>query len=137
MIKDQLRGYVARKRELAQLEDMLREVEARLASPKISHLTGMPSSPSPDSDQMAALVDRHLRLQELYTAKIAELTEQQLEVEGIIDSLEPREREIFRLRYIRGMQWEDICVRTNYSWRQIYRAHSEALKKLERIKHEQ
>ena len=64
-------------------------------------------------------------------AELEALTAAQLEVERLIETLEPREREIFRLRYIDGAKWEDICVIMSYSWRQVHRAHSAALRKLE------
>lgn len=134
MTKDYLRSYRDRQRELQQLEDMLMEIEARMSSPRIQQMTGMPASPSPDNDQMLALVDKHLQLKARYLAKMDELAAEQLEIETAIDSLEPFEREMFRLRYIQGVKWEDICVRMNYSWRQIHRAHKEALIKLEGVK---
>lgn len=56
-----------------------------------------------------------------YRRCIEELTAAQLEVERLIETLEPREREIFRLRYIDGAKWEDICVIMSYSWRQVHR----------------
>ena len=71
-----------------------------------------------------------------YRRCIEELTAAQLEVERLIETLEPREREIFRLRYIDGAKWEDICVIMSYSWRQVHRAHSAALQKLEEAEKE-
>ena len=35
---------------------------------------------------------------------------------------------IKRLRYLRGYTWEQICVKMEYSWKQIHRIHGKALK---------
>ena len=40
------------------------------------------------------------------------------------------EKSVLRLRYIKGAQWEDICVAIRYSWKQTHRIHSRALKNL-------
>lgn len=44
------------------------------------------------------------------------------------------EKSVLRLRYIKGAQWEDICVAIRYSWKQTHRIHSRALKNLKIIK---
>ena len=41
------------------------------------------------------------------------------------------EKTVLRMRYIKGVQWEDICVAINYSWKQTHRIHSRALKNLQ------
>ena len=41
------------------------------------------------------------------------------------------EKSVLRMRYIKGVQWEDICVVIKYSWRQTHRIHSNALKNLQ------
>ena len=120
MVKEKLRRYGDRRQELRQIRRMLAELEARMTAPRAQALTGTPGSPSGDPDKLTGLV-----------ARAEELTAAQLEVERLIETLEPREREIFRLRYIDGAKWEDICVILSYSWRQVHRAHSAALQKLE------
>lgn len=132
MTKERLRRYGQIRREVQLLRELLDEVEARMTAPKIQQITGMPSSPSHDNDIMDRLVDRHLTLQTRYLEKMDELTAEQIAVEDAIDSLEPFEREIFRLRYIQGTRWEDICVKLNYSWPQVHRYHKAALIKLSR-----
>ena len=134
MVKEKLRGYGDRRRELRQLVRMLADLEARMTAPRIQVLTGMPGSPSKDPDKLTDLVAQELRGR--YRRCIEELTAAQLEVEKLIETLGPREREIFRLRYIDGAKWEDICVLMSYSWRQVHRAHSAALQKLEKQEEE-
>ena len=136
MVKEKLRGYGDRRRELRQLTRMLTELEARMTAPRAQALTGTPGSASGDPDRMTDLVARAEELRSQYRRCIEELTAAQLEVERLIETLEPREREIFRLRYIDGAKWEDICVIMSYSWRQVHRAHSAALQKLEEAEKE-
>ena len=131
MVKEKLRGYGERRRELRQITRMLAELEARMTAPRAQTLTGTPGSASGDPDRMTDLVARAEELRSRYRHCIEELTAAQLEVERLIETLTPREREIFRLRYIDGAKWEDICVICSYSWRQVHRAHSAALQKLE------
>ena len=38
------------------------------------------------------------------------------------------EQRVLRLRYIKGLKWEEVAVEMGYSWKQIHRIHSEALK---------
>ena len=37
------------------------------------------------------------------------------------------EQRVLRLRYIRGLKWEEVAVEMGYSWKQIHRIHSSAL----------
>ena len=38
------------------------------------------------------------------------------------------EQEVLRLRYIKGLKWEEVALKMNYSWKQVHRIHSSALK---------
>lgn len=131
MVKEKLRGYGERRRELRQIQRLLAELEARMTAPRAQALTGTPGSTPGDPDRLTGLVAQAEELRGRYRRCIEELTAAQLEVERLIETLAPREREIFRLRYIEGAKWEDICVRLSYSWRQVHRAHSAALQRLE------
>lgn len=37
------------------------------------------------------------------------------------------QRALLMCRYIKGMSWEDIAVKLNYTWRHVHRIHSQAL----------
>lgn len=130
MTKERLRSYADRKKEIQQIERMLEDIEARMFSPKVQNLSGMPSSPSPDNDKMTSMVAKHIQLQDQYIDLLHELTKEQIAIEKAIETLAPRERELLRLRYLMGMKWEDICVVMSYSWKQIHRIHGFALRQL-------
>ena len=38
------------------------------------------------------------------------------------------EKAVLTYRYLRGYTWEQICVKMEYSWKQIHRIHGKALK---------
>ena len=129
MTKEQLQQYRSLKREYKQIEEELGRLETLMTSPRIQELTGMPRGGG-SGDALAALVARHIELQERYRSRLSELAAAQLAVEEAIDTLAPDERRLMRYRYIDGLRWEDICPVMNYSWRQVHRIHAQALDKL-------
>ena len=135
MTKERLRKYSALKREREQLLQQLEELEAALYSPKIQRLTGMPPGGSkPDGNPQEGAMLKHLELQERYRAKIDELAAEQLAIEQAIEPLDATLRALLRYRYIDDLKWEEVCVRMDYSWRQVHRRHAQALEKLKEKK---
>lgn len=130
MTKEQLRKYGAIRRERAQIERMIAELEAVTVAPGAPRIDGMPRNPSPGTDAIANLVARRDELRRRYSAKLEELTEAQLAIEAAIDSLETTERTLMRCHYIEGLTWEEVSVRIGYSWRQTHRIHARALIKI-------
>lgn len=127
MTKDRLRNYGRIKREREQLLHQLQEVEAELYSPKIQRLTGMPSGGKHDGNPQENLIAHHIELQKRYLEKIDELAAEQLAIEQAIETLDGTLRSLMRFRYIDGLVWEEVCVKMNYSWRQIHNLHGRAL----------
>lgn len=111
MTKEQLRKYRPLTHEKTKIEQRLRSLERR-----------------PDSE--AELIEP---LRAFYHKKLAELVALQLDIEHAIETLEPIEREIVRLRYIDGLEWHQICAEINYEWTQTHRIHARVLRKLEKL----
>lgn len=111
MTKEQLRNYQPIKKEYRQLEQRLLSLEKR---PERDHETLRP-------------------LRECYTKKLEELVAAQLEIERVIETLDPTERELVRLRYIDGLDWHLVARRINYSWQQTHRIHARVLEKIKNI----
>ena len=130
MTKETLKQYLHLKAEHAQSSALLEELEAAMESPKAQKLTGMPRSGNGQDNPMEAMVARHIALQERYRDKLAELDAAQSAIEDAIEQLDSVERTLMRLRYIKGLKWEEICVAMSYSWRQVHRTHANALEKL-------
>lgn len=130
MTKERLRHYIDIKREATQIRSTLQELEASMTAPRAQALDGMPRSGSQAYDHLSDVVARHQDLIDQYCDKLDELAAEQMQIEQAIESLQPRERELIRYRYIEGLSWEEICVRMSYSWRQTHRIHANALQQI-------
>lgn len=128
-IKQRLNSYKQVQLERRQILDRIMRLEARLTAPGAQGLDGMPHG-SGTGDSMARGVAALADLRDLYRAKEADLTQALIDIEHLIDGLDPVERMIARYRYIDGLHWENICVKINYSWRQTHRLHDGLLEKL-------
>lgn len=124
--KEYLKSY---RRAVKREQDILEEIQ-RLRLDKMFPSVvndGMPhgSSHSDLSDYMA-IMDEQIEL----------LKEERLEkvrcyqrIESQIRQMENEdEQEVLRLRYIKGLKWEEVALKMNYSWKQVHRIHSFALK---------
>lgn len=102
--------------------------------------------------------DRILKITQSYTGNVVQATkdphkfdrvvELELEIDRNIDELvkvkaeilnaisklpDGRYREILRLRYLKGMTFEQIAVEMHYSWRHVCTLHGRALLRMEEI----
>lgn len=130
MTKEQLKAYRDIKLERDKLWEMVKELESTIYGAKSPRMDGMPSGNRQPGNPVESAAIKHLDLLARYEAKAAELTQAMTEIEQAIEKLGPRERTLIRLYYAQGLTWEEVCVTMNYSWRQIHRIHSEALKAL-------
>lgn len=128
-IKRRLKSYTSLARERKQIEEQLARVEAAMTAPKAQVLDGMPKG-SGGEDYMTRLVAKHIELGEKYQEKLSNLADAMLDIEHLIEGLEPTERRLARYRYIDGMTWEEVCVAMSYSWRQVHRLRGRMLDKL-------
>ena len=133
MTKEQLRQYQNIKKEKEQIEDLIAELEAAMTAPKGQNFDGMPFSHSIGESTVEILAVKHLELLTLYKTKVKELDEALIAVETAIEILDPLERSLMRLRYIKGLTWEKVAVALNYSWQQTHRIHKTALDKLREV----
>jgi DNA-directed RNA polymerase specialized sigma subunit len=69
----------------------------------------------------------------LYREKLRELIDGQLKIEKAIADLNPTERELMRLRYIDGAEWNDVADTIHYEWAQTHRVHAKALAKIKNL----
>ena len=111
MTKEQLRNYRTIKKEHRQIEQRLRNLENR-----------------PESEEE---ILRPLR--EFYASKLEELVKAQLAIERAIETLNPVERDLIRLRYIDGLPWFKVAAGIHYSESEAYRIHGDALRKLKKM----
>lgn len=110
MTKEQLRQYRSIQIEISQLERRIIDLELLWHDYDITQ-----------------------PLRDLYREKLANLVDGQLKIEKAIESLNPTERELMRLRYIDGADWTEVAATINYEWAQTHRVHSRALAKIKNL----
>lgn len=128
-IKRQLHSYRELETERLQLLDELQRLEVLMDAPCGSNWDGMPHG-TDISNPVANMVAKKVTLENHYRTKLTETIVAQAAIEALIMGLDPIERCLARLRYIEGLQWESVCYRMNYSWRQVHRIHGRLLDKL-------
>lgn len=130
MTKEQLRAYRAIRLERDKLLDMLGELETTIYSPTIPKLNPAPGGGRNGASPVEIAAAKHDELRTRYLQKVAELEDAMAKIEEAILVLDPTERTLVRLYYIKGKTWEEVCVEMSYSWRQVHRIHAKALEKL-------
>ena len=134
MEKAELVNYRILTKEVRQLRDQLAALESSLYSPAGQRFSSTPRSSSGPKKTMEDGVAGHIKLEQLYRAKLMEKEMQLYRIERAIDSLEdPAQRVILRERYVAGHSWLRVCEKMRsqgYSERTVYRLHGYALLKL-------
>ena len=130
MTKEQLKAYIEIKKERDDLQRRREELEAAMYGPRTQALDGMPRSGPGENYVQEERMDSKDEVLAMYKAKEEKLQAALVAIENAIEKLEPRERQLVRLHYIDGLKWEQVCIEMSYSWRQVHRIHSSALKKL-------
>ena len=123
--KEYLKSY---RRAIKREQDILDEIQ-RLRLDKMFPSVvndGMPhGSRHSDLSDYAAILDEQIDL----------LKEERLErvrcyqkIERQIHRMENEdEQEVLRLRYIKGLKWEEVALKMNYSWKWVHKIHGRAL----------
>lgn len=128
MTKDFLKDHITKLNEAKGLKFEIDNMYQTVRSPVI---TGMPGGHSPDMDKLGNVLWKIQEKEIRYLAKLDIILNEEKEIEGVIDTLkDSRERTIMRYRYISGLEWEEVCVKSHYSWQHTHRLHAEALRKL-------
>ena len=128
MTKEFLKDHITKLNEVKGLEFEIQQMYQTLKSPII---TGMPAVHSQDADKLGNVLWRIQEKEIRYLAKLDIILNEEKDIEQVIDSLkDSRERTIMRYRYISGLEWEEVCVKSHYSWKHTHRLHSSALNKI-------
>lgn len=127
--KEFLQSYQLAKRDVTRLEEQLAELRIGKMSPGCDIGDGLPHAHNAtDLSGYAAKVDE--LEDEIIAARYQRILAYQ-QVRNCIEKLEDeREKMLLTYRYIRGLKWEEICVKMDYKWRQVHRIHAMALKNL-------
>lgn len=130
MTKRELQRYRDLVKECEELEEKIFRLESEISSAKIQVITGMPRGGNNENDKIGAAIAKIETWTNLYWEKVSMMGDEAIKIEKSIETLEPKERRLIRMRYIDGLSWEDICIRLNLKWRRVHEIHSSILKKL-------
>lgn len=124
--KEYLKSY---QRSVKREQDILDEIQ-RLRLEKMFPSVindGMPhSSSQTDLSDYIVIIDE--MIEDLKQERLKRAKRKQ-EIEHRIRQMKDEdEQRVLRLRYIKGMKWEEIAVEMDYKWAQIHRIHAKALK---------
>lgn len=126
-LKERLHAYGWIKENIKSLEDRLLEIDTQLT--KITtNLENENVTMTKDPDKWTNLVNERIEVEEMINRELCRCLKEIQYIEKLIEKLPEREKLLMRLRYIDNLKWEEICVKMNYSWRQIHNIHSKALK---------
>ena len=123
---DYLKSYRWLEDEIADDEERLARLDARLYTPGAVKISDMPRGGQPVT--MQSLVDEKLELQERINAKNSRKR-------AILDAIESmrseRDRRVLKLHFIDNMTHEQVAERINYSVTQTRRYYETALENFE------
>lgn len=126
--KEYLNRYKNAVKKYNSLQEQEERIRAEMGPGAIEY------SVMPKAHKKTDLSDYMVRLEKILykiADKKREMQEIRLEIEDKITDIDDGiQSRVLYLRYIRFLKWEDICVEIGYSWRQVHRAHSQALKKM-------
>lgn len=118
--------------EIKHIEEEIENLKCRATSPRQSIISDMPKGSPIENDKMAALMIKFEELEKKYNELLQDLLNKQHEVETLIESLDPLERDLIRYRYVDGLSWAEIQTKLDLSRRTSYRIHAKALENLQR-----
>lgn len=129
--KEFLRSYNRAKIEKKRLGYRLAEIRATCEYPKSITISDMPKA----KDRLADLSDYVVKY-EAALIKALEANDRQMEllqrIEHQIDEItEPEEKMVLELKYIQGMEWEEIAKEMGMSRSTATRIHGKALLELQ------
>lgn len=134
-VKQWLWRYRESKKDVRRLEEELKELIESQESCKAMEYSDMPKGGSNQSDLSDYMVEREKVWRKIHKARYKRIMVFQ-EIKNAIDRLpSAEEREVMSCRYIqlngcKEKSWEEICVASGYSWRQVHYWHSKALNEI-------
>lgn len=124
--KQYLKSY---RRAIKREQDILDEIQRLRLNKMFPSVVsdGMPHGSShSDLSEYVAILDKQIELlkeERLEKARCSQKIERQIR-----QMEDEKEQEVLRLKYIRGMEWEEVAIEMGYTWRHTHRIHSSALK---------
>ncbi|WKY45993.1 DUF1492 domain-containing protein [Eubacteriaceae bacterium ES2] len=124
-----LKSYINATERIADLNDEISDLKAK-SKRTTTAISDMPKGSG--GNDRSKIIDSYLDMIAELEKEIRYLREAKREVEFLISTIDDWGVErIMRLRYIQGMQWEEICVKVNYSWKWVHKLHNDGLNEIE------
>lgn len=123
--KEYLQSYRKYKQKAKRLEEQLEELRLGKMHPSLV-VSDMPSAHN-QKDMSDYMVQYDALMSKIIRARkdaVTRFTEVQQAIENLEDE---NEKTVLTLRYLRNYEWKKICVKIQYSWRQVHYIHSRAL----------
>jgi DNA-directed RNA polymerase specialized sigma subunit len=127
--KEDLKEYQWIVRNIKHLESQLEEAQAQAESVS-SPISGEGGGGGGDGDKMASNVCNIITIKEKIEDELQKAREAQSRIMDAIARLPRTEALVIRLRYIEGLEWDNVSSRMNYSYAQAHRVHRCALRSL-------
>ncbi|MDO4601992.1 MAG: sigma factor-like helix-turn-helix DNA-binding protein [Eubacteriales bacterium] len=126
--KEFLRSYCKSLRREKRIEEDIQELRMNKMFPSVVN-DGMPRG-SEQSDLSNYIVKLDEMIEELKNERL-ERAKLRQRIERDIQLLDNEdEQEVLRLRYIKGLKWEEVAVETGYTYRRTLQIHGKALQNL-------
>lgn len=111
-VKGWLRRYQQITEDIENLESRLEALEMRAITPRTSNIDGMPHNPSTEHDRIGDAVAKIDSVKRTIAERKAQANEVYREIDAMIERLQGRYAHLWRiilqLRYLDGMEWNDI-----------------------------
>lgn len=125
MKKEYLRSY---QKALRREQDILEEIQQLRMDKMFPSLAndGMPhGSSQSDLSDYAALLDE--QIEELKKERLERVRLRSQIEKSIRKMNDEDEQRVLRLRYIKGLKWEEIAIDMGYTWQHVHKKHAKAL----------
>lgn len=124
--KEYLKSY---QRSVKREQDILDEIQRLRLDKMFPSIVndGMPHGSS-QTDLSDYIVTIDEMIEDLKQERLKRAKRQQEIEQRIRQMKDEDEQRVLRLRYIKGLKWEEVAVEMGYSWKQVHRIHSDALR---------
>ena len=131
--KEYLKQYLKIEESIKQKQAEINHYES-VAVSIAQTCSGVGGNPNGGSDKVGQTVAIVLDLKNDIAAEVERLVDKQREIESSIEKINDRRLEVvLKYKYINGATYEQIADQMGYSYKQIYRLHRYALKKLQNV----
>lgn len=130
--KEELRRYRFVAGEVADLRCEIAELECLAVSPRVAVCGGVVVGGGSVGDRQGALIARIDELRLRYVGMVEGLVALRGRIEDEISVLDEEDQRLVRLRYFRGLTWEEVAVRMGVSWRTVHNWHGRVLERLKK-----